>query len=104
MFQEQYSHPSQQQTTQHALHNVHYNANATQQQQQQLLNNQLIYQQSGGGHSSVKVVQIEKSTCEPLGATVRNDSDGSVIIGRIVKGGAADKSGMFFFFFSFFLL
>lgn len=44
-------------------------------------------------HSGVKMVQIEKSTCEPLGATVRNESDGSVIIGRIIKGGAAYKSG-----------
>jgi hypothetical protein len=44
--------------------------------------------------SSVKVVRIEKSSCEPLGATVRNEQDGSVIIGRIVKGGAAEKSGM----------
>ena len=44
-------------------------------------------------HSGVKVVQIEKSTCEPLGATVRNEADGSVIIGRIIKGGAAHKSG-----------
>ena len=43
--------------------------------------------------SSVKVVRIEKSSCEPLGATVRNEQDGSVIIGRIVKGGAAEKSG-----------
>lgn len=43
---------------------------------------------------SVKVVKIEKSSCEPLGATVRNELDGSVIIGRIVKGGAADISGL----------
>ena len=46
--------------------------------------------------SSVKVVRIEKSSCEPLGATVRNEQDGSVIIGRIVKGGAAEKSGELF--------
>ncbi|XP_075585433.1 MAGUK p55 family member stardust isoform X2 [Dermatophagoides farinae] len=45
-------------------------------------------------HSGVKVVQIEKTSCEPLGATVRNEPDGSVIIGRIIKGGAAHKSGM----------
>jgi len=32
-----------------------------------------------------------------LGATVRNEQDGSVIIGRIVKGGAAEKSGNFKF-------
>lgn len=43
---------------------------------------------------SVRVVRIEKSSCEPLGATVRNEPDGSVIIGRIVKGGAAEKSGL----------
>jgi len=43
---------------------------------------------------SVRVVRIEKSTQEPLGATVRNEPDGSVIIGRIVKGGAAEKSGL----------
>lgn len=42
----------------------------------------------------VKVVRIEKSTCDPLGATVRNEPDGSVIIGRIVKGGAAEKCGL----------
>ena len=36
------------------------------------------------------------------GATVKNEGD-SVIIARIVKGGAAEKSGkfVFFFFFSF---
>lgn len=44
--------------------------------------------------SSIRVVRIEKSSCEPLGATVRNEPDGSVIIGRIVKGGAAEKSGL----------
>ena len=42
----------------------------------------------------VKVVRIEKSTSDPLGATVRNEPDGSVIIGRIVKGGAAEKCGL----------
>ncbi len=50
--------------------------------------------QAAAAHAGVKVVQIEKSTCEPLGATVRNEADGSVIIGRIIKGGAAHKSGM----------
>ena len=44
--------------------------------------------------TSIKMVQIEKSISEPLGATVRNEPDGSVIIGRIVKGGAAEKSGL----------
>ncbi|XP_042210007.1 uncharacterized protein LOC121857817 isoform X3 [Homarus americanus] len=41
---------------------------------------------------SVKIVRIDK-TNEPLGATIRNEGD-SVIIGRIVKGGAAEKSGL----------
>lgn len=36
--------------------------------------------------ASVRVVRIEKSSCEPLGATVKNEPDGSVLIGRIVKG------------------
>lgn len=40
---------------------------------------------------AVKIVRIDKST-DPLGATVKNE-DGSVVIGRIVKGGAAEKSG-----------
>ncbi|OQR79145.1 MAGUK p55 subfamily member 5-like, partial [Tropilaelaps mercedesae] len=41
---------------------------------------------------NVKLVSIDKTT-EPLGATVRNEGE-SVIIGRIVKGGAAEKSGL----------
>ncbi|XP_076049029.1 uncharacterized protein LOC143029832 isoform X2 [Oratosquilla oratoria] len=41
---------------------------------------------------SVKIVRIDK-TNDPLGATIRNEGD-SVIIGRIVKGGAAEKSGL----------
>ncbi|GAB6026098.1 hypothetical protein CHUAL_012301 [Chamberlinius hualienensis] len=41
---------------------------------------------------SVKVVKIDK-TNEPLGATVRNEGE-AVIIGRIVKGGVAEKSGL----------
>lgn len=40
---------------------------------------------------TVKIVRIDKSS-DPLGATVKNE-DGSVVIGRIVKGGAAEKSG-----------
>ena len=40
---------------------------------------------------SVKIVRIDKAS-EPLGATVKNDK-GMVVIGRIVKGGAADKCG-----------
>ncbi|KAL6436719.1 hypothetical protein ACFW04_004864 [Cataglyphis niger] len=41
---------------------------------------------------NIKIIRIEK-TNEPLGATVRNDGD-AVIIGRVVRGGAADKSGL----------
>lgn len=41
---------------------------------------------------SIKIVRIDK-TNEPLGATVRNEGE-SVIIGRIVRGGAAEKSGL----------
>ncbi|XP_037873057.1 protein PALS1 isoform X2 [Bombyx mori] len=40
----------------------------------------------------IKIIKIEK-TNEPLGATVRNEGE-AVIIGRIVKGGAAEKSGL----------
>jgi MAGUK p55 subfamily protein 5 len=40
---------------------------------------------------TVKIVSIDKSN-DPLGATVKNE-DGAVVIGRIVKGGAAEKSG-----------
>ncbi|KAG1685109.1 MAGUK p55 subfamily member 5 [Nymphon striatum] len=40
---------------------------------------------------SIKIVRIDK-TNEPLGATVRNEGE-AVVIGRIVKGGAAEKSG-----------
>ncbi|MBN3289419.1 MPP5 protein, partial [Polypterus senegalus] len=45
------------------------------------------------GGETVKIVRIEKARDIPLGATVRNDMD-SVIISRIVKGGAAEKSGL----------
>ncbi|KAJ8986074.1 hypothetical protein NQ317_003368 [Molorchus minor] len=44
------------------------------------------------GEENIKIIKIEKST-EPLGATVRNEGD-AVVIGRIVRGGAADKSGL----------
>lgn len=44
------------------------------------------------GEDSIKIVRIQKTT-DPLGATVRNEGE-SVIIGRIVKGGGADKSGL----------
>ncbi|KAK9746006.1 PDZ domain [Popillia japonica] len=41
---------------------------------------------------NIKIIKIEKST-EPLGATVRNEGD-AVVIGRVVRGGAAEKSGL----------
>ncbi|XP_045527438.1 protein PALS1 isoform X1 [Pieris brassicae] len=41
---------------------------------------------------TIKIIKIEK-TNEPLGATVRNEGE-AVIIGRIVRGGAAEKSGL----------
>ncbi|XP_071035244.1 protein PALS1 isoform X2 [Parasteatoda tepidariorum] len=41
---------------------------------------------------SIKIVRIDKTT-EPLGATVKNDGE-AVIVGRIVKGGIAEKSGL----------
>ncbi|XP_038074632.1 MAGUK p55 subfamily member 5-like [Patiria miniata] len=41
---------------------------------------------------SVKIVRIDKSN-EPLGATILNDGD-AIIIGRIIKGGMAERSGM----------
>ncbi|KAK3757791.1 hypothetical protein RRG08_027150 [Elysia crispata] len=44
------------------------------------------------GEDSVKIIHLEK-TNEHLGATVKNEGE-SVIIGRIVKGGAAEKSGL----------
>ncbi|KAJ8944396.1 hypothetical protein NQ318_023169 [Aromia moschata] len=44
------------------------------------------------GEENIKIIKIEKST-EPLGATVRNEGE-AVVIGRIVRGGAADKSGL----------
>lgn len=43
-------------------------------------------------HDHIRIIQIEKSL-EPLGATVRNEGD-AVVIGRIVRGGVADKSGL----------
>lgn len=42
----------------------------------------------------VKIVNLKKTNCEPLGITIKNDLDGAVVIGRIVKGGTADKSGL----------
>ena len=45
----------------------------------------------GAEVSNTRVVKITKHN-EPLGATVRNEGD-KVVIGRIVKGGAAERSG-----------
>uniref|UniRef100_A0A673JTY2 MAGUK p55 subfamily member 3-like n=1 Tax=Sinocyclocheilus rhinocerous TaxID=307959 RepID=A0A673JTY2_9TELE len=43
---------------------------------------------------SVKIVCLVKNK-EPLGATIRrDDSTGAVIVARIMKGGAADRSGL----------
>ncbi|XP_068593410.1 MAGUK p55 subfamily member 5b isoform X2 [Cebidichthys violaceus] len=42
---------------------------------------------------TVKLVRLEKARDTPLGATVRNDMD-SVLVSRVVKGGAAEKSGL----------
>ncbi|XP_025104838.1 MAGUK p55 subfamily member 5-like isoform X4 [Pomacea canaliculata] len=44
------------------------------------------------GEDSVKIIHLEK-TNEHLGATVKNEGD-SVIVARIVTGGAAEKSGL----------
>ncbi|XP_033104977.1 MAGUK p55 subfamily member 5-like isoform X2 [Anneissia japonica] len=51
-----------------------------------------LERQSEITEDSVKIVRIDKSE-EPLGATILNHGD-CVYIGRIVKGGAADKSGL----------
>lgn len=40
----------------------------------------------------IRIIKIEKSA-EPLGATVRNEGE-AVVIGRIVRGGVAEKSGL----------
>ncbi|KAM9354445.1 MAGUK p55 subfamily member 5b [Pholidichthys leucotaenia] len=42
---------------------------------------------------TVKLVRLEKARDTPLGATVRNDLD-SVVVSRVVKGGAAERSGL----------
>lgn len=41
-----------------------------------------------------RTVCVEKTSNQALGATIKNDVDGSVIIGRIVCGGAAHGSGL----------
>ncbi|XP_055386918.1 protein PALS1-like [Condylostylus longicornis] len=47
---------------------------------------------SDGSKDHIRIIQIEKSA-EPLGATVRNEGE-AVVIGRIIRGGAAEKSGL----------
>ncbi|XP_068198018.1 MAGUK p55 subfamily member 5b [Antennarius striatus] len=42
---------------------------------------------------TVKLVRLEKARDTPLGATVRNDME-SVVVSRVVKGGAAESSGL----------
>ncbi|XP_029966504.1 MAGUK p55 subfamily member 5b [Salarias fasciatus] len=42
---------------------------------------------------TVKLVRLEKARDTPLGATVRNDME-SVVVSRVVKGGAAERSGL----------
>ncbi|KAL6486693.1 hypothetical protein MHYP_G00060850 [Metynnis hypsauchen] len=45
------------------------------------------------GGETVKLVRLEKARDIPLGATVRNEHD-CVMVSRVVKGGAADRSGL----------
>ncbi|XP_062434091.1 protein PALS1 isoform X2 [Rhea pennata] len=67
---------------------------AEQEMQPEPLTDEKIYENVGVyGGETVKIVRIEKARDIPLGATVRNEMD-SVIISRIVKGGAAEKSGL----------
>uniref|UniRef100_A0A8C6V0N6 Membrane protein, palmitoylated 5b (MAGUK p55 subfamily member 5) n=1 Tax=Neogobius melanostomus TaxID=47308 RepID=A0A8C6V0N6_9GOBI len=57
---------------------------------QELPEGQVLTQYLG---ESVKLVRLEKNPDTPLGATVRNDVD-SVVVSRVVKGGAAERSGL----------
>ena len=60
-----------------------------------LLSNEGRYLLAKAQHYAVenlKLVNIEKMDA-PLGATIRN-KDGSIVIGRVVIGGAADQSGL----------
>ncbi|NXC75719.1 MPP5 protein, partial [Anhinga anhinga] len=67
---------------------------AEQEMQPEPVTDEKIYENVGVyGGETVKIVRIEKARDIPLGATVRNEMD-SVIISRIVKGGAAEKSGL----------
>lgn len=42
---------------------------------------------------AVKIVRLEKNQDEPLGATIKCEENGSVVIARVMKGGAADRAG-----------
>ncbi|KAG8191323.1 hypothetical protein JTE90_006072 [Oedothorax gibbosus] len=53
---------------------------------------ELLARLSQYAEDSIKIVRIDKTT-EPLGATVKNDGE-AVIVGRIIKGGIAEKSGL----------
>ncbi|KAM6466765.1 protein PALS1 isoform 1-T4 [Liasis olivaceus] len=67
---------------------------AEQEMQPESVADEKVYENVGlYGGETVKIVRIEKARDIPLGATVRNEMD-SVIISRIVKGGAAEKSGL----------
>lgn len=43
--------------------------------------------------SALRVVRLMKGD-EPLGATAKICDDGSLVVARIIKGGAADRSGL----------
>lgn len=88
--------PSRSSRNQEQYHQFHHHSQVSSvpQQQQHPLQQQQQVIALTENDDSIKMVQIEKSISEPLGATVRNEPDGSVIIGRIVKGGAAEKSGL----------
>uniref|UniRef100_A0A3B3VZH8 PDZ domain-containing protein n=1 Tax=Poecilia latipinna TaxID=48699 RepID=A0A3B3VZH8_9TELE len=44
--------------------------------------------------SSVKIIRLVKNK-EPLGATIRRDDEtGAIFVARIMRGGAADRSGL----------
>ncbi|XP_055643750.1 uncharacterized protein LOC129779964 isoform X3 [Toxorhynchites rutilus septentrionalis] len=45
-----------------------------------------------GSQDHIRIIQIEKSS-EPLGATIRKEGE-AIVIGRVVRGGAAEKSGL----------
>ena len=45
------------------------------------------------GSPALRVVRLMKNN-EPLGATAKIGDDGSLTVARIIKGGAADRSGL----------